>query len=631
MVRAPRVDRIRHVGGAGANNGYTYYPVVIIGAGESGIAMGCRLRSVLGFDQFRIIERRPEIAGTWTTNTYPGIACDVLAQLYSYSWAQNPLWSDLLPPGPEIARYLYDVCEKFQIIDKIQLDTSVRSTNWIENDEEWEVTLDHLAPGVGDMSSNERAEYAKTHGEGTAVLRTEKIRAKIVISACGGLVEPRPFKNLPGLDSFQGDIMHTARWDKNVPLKDKSIVVVGTGCSAAQVVPQLIKPHIGAKKVTQLMRSPPWMVPFITPEGRKVWRKWVPRLNTYIPGFQDSFRKLMFTFIEAEWYMLFAPTEKARQNRAAKSKELLAYMRKTAPEKYHDILTPNYEVFCKRRVVDDGWFGSLHDPRIELTTQFISQVNATSVTLGPGRHYPPESDTSSKHPTAEREIDADVIVMANGYETNAWLHPLTVYGRDGKSLEEVWKQRGGAQAYMGLAMDGFPNFFFVFGPNTVTGHTSVIIATENAVNYILKLVKGIVQGDVRTYEVKESAERQWTNWTQAQLKNSLYNSGGCGNWYVNPKTGWNSSTYPSSQIDASIRHMFVKWWDWDAVRTRKGTIKLGLGRLLKLFALVTAVYGAYYRLKYGRVALQGRVKEQLAALIGVAQRVLESSRTRVGI
>ena len=616
MSAAPRVDRIRHVGAAGHNNGHTYYPVVIIGAGESGIAMGCRLRQVLKFDQFRIFDRRPEIAGTWTTNTYPGIACDVLAVLYSYSWAQNPKWSDLLPPGPEIARYLYDVCEKFQILDKIQLETSVRNTRWIEADEEWEVTLDHLAPGVGDMSTSERSSYEKSHGASAAVLRTETIRAKIVISACGGLVEPKPFKDLPGIDSFQGDIMHTARWDPNVSLKDKSVVLVGTGCSAAQVLPQLVKPHIGAKKVTQLMRSPPWMVPFITPEGRKIWKKWVPRLNTYIPGFQPFFRKLLFAGVEAEWFSLFAPTETARKNRQAKSKELLAYMRATAPEKYHDILTPNYEVFCKRRVVDDGWYACLHDPKIELTTQPIGCVNATSLTLGPGRSYPPVSDTSSQHPTEEREIDADVIIMANGYDTNAWLHPLTVYGRDGASLEDVWKARGGAQAYMGLAMDGFPNFFMVFGPNTVTGHTSVILASENAVNYILKLVRGIVQGDVRTYEIKESAERSWTAWVQDQLKNSLFNTGGCRNWYVDQKTGWNSSAYPRSQVDASLRHMVVKWWDWEAVRTRKGMVKVGVGRLLKVFGLLVAVMGVVYRVRYGQAGAGCEGQEADGGVVG---------------
>ncbi|ETN46518.1 uncharacterized protein HMPREF1541_00703 [Cyphellophora europaea CBS 101466] len=608
MESRSSIDRIRHVGAAGPQGGYTYYPVVIIGAGESGIAMGCRLRQVLGFDQFRIFDRRPELAGTWTSNVYPGIACDVLALLYSFSWAQNPKWSDLLPPGPEIARYLYDVCEKFQILDKIQLDTSVRNCRWLADSEEWEVTLDHLAPGVGEMGSIERAAYEKTHGVTSAVLRTEIIRAKLVISACGGLVEPKQWKNLPGIDSFQGEIMHTARWDSSVDLRDKNVVVVGTGCSAIQVVPQLIKPHIGAKHVTQLMRSPPWMVPFFTPAARQTWKKWVPFLNTYVPGFQNTFRKLLFSMIEAEWYALFSPTEKSRQNRKAKAQDLLNYMRKTAPEKYHDILTPNYEVFCKRRVVDDGWYASLNDDRVELTTQPLTHVNDKTITLGPGRHYPPASNTASAHSTEQCEVDADVIIMANGYETNAWLHPLEVIGKDGASMEKVWEQRGGAQAYMGLAMDGFPNFFMVFGPNTATGHSSVILASENAVNYILKFVKGVLQGDVKTWEVKESAERAYTEWVQKELQNSLYNTGGCRNWYVNDQ-GWNSSAYPKSQIDASLRHMFPVWSHWDGKYTTKGKVKLQLGRLLKLVTVLGALAAMAYRLRKGKGALTSKVVE----------------------
>lgn len=475
-------------------------------------------------------------------------------------------------------------------------------------DEEWEVILDHLAPGVGDMGSIERGEYEKTHGETAAVLRTEIVRAKAVVSCAGGLVEPRQWNNLPGIDSFQGEVMHTARWDSSVDLRDKNVVLVGTGCSAAQVMPQLVKPHIGAKSVTQLMRSPPWMVPFATDEMRESWKKWVPRLNTYIPGFQPAFRKLLFTLIESEWFMLFSPTEKAREARKKKALELVRYMKKTAPEKYHDILTPNYEVFCKRRVVDDGWYKALNNDRVELTTQPLTRVNDKSITLGPGRHYPPVSNTESHHPTEQREIDADVIIMANGYETNTWLHPLEVIGKEGVSMEKVWKKRGGAQAYMGIAMDGFPNFFMIFGPNTATGHTSVILASENAVNYTLKFVKGLIQGDVKTWEVTESAERAWTDRTQRELKNSLFNSGGCRNWYVT-ENGWNSSTYPRSQIDASIRHMFPVWSHWDAQYTTKGLVKLQLGRILKLVAALGVLVALAYRLKKGKGAVTARAWE----------------------
>merc|ERR1711977_507955 len=167
---------------------------------------------------------------------------------------------------------------------------------------------------------------------------------------------------------------------------------------------------------------------------------------------------------------------------------------------------------------------------------------------------------------------------------------------------------GGAQAYMGLAMDGFPNFFMVFGPNTATGHSSVILASENAVNYILKFVKGVLQGDVKTWEVKESAERAYTEWVQKELQNSLYNTGGCRNWYVNDQ-GWNSSAYPKSQIDASLRHMFPVWSHWDGKYTTKGKVKLQLGRLLKLVTVLGALAAMAYRLRKGKGALTSKVVE----------------------
>lgn len=537
---APRPERIRRVGETESDM-YTCYPVLIIGAGESGIAMGCRLQADLGCDQFRIFERKSAIGGTWQANKYPGIACDVPAIMYSFSWAQNPHWTAAFPSGQQISRYLYDVSEKFQILDKIQLNTSVKSMVWKEEDSEWEVVLDHLAPGVGDMSSAARKSYETSHGAHSAVLVSETIRAKVVVSAVGGLVEPKAVLDVPGIDTFQGDVVHTANWDPNLSVRDKHVIVVGTGCSGAQVVPQLVKPTHGAASVTQLLRSPSWAVPTLPPGLQNFLTKIMPRLGAFIPGFQDAFRKLAFTGSEIEFISLFSPTDGARKRRAQKGGELLNYMREKVPKQYHDILTPHDEVFCKRRVVDDGWLESFNLPNVEITSQPLTKVNHKSVTLGPGRHHPPMSDTTSTAPTEERTIPADVIVMANGYETNQWLHPLDVTGRDGRSLYDVWEQRGGAQAYMGLAMDGFPNFFMIFGPNTATGHSSVILASENMVNYSIKFIKHILNGEVREWEVTEKAEREWTAEIQRVLKKTVFAT--CRNWYMQ-ENGWNSTAYP---------------------------------------------------------------------------------------
>lgn len=503
----------------------------------------------------------------------------------------------MLPSGSEIVRYLYDVCAKFQILDKIQLDTSVKSVRWLDAAEEWEVLLEHLAPGVGDMSSKERQAIEKEKGPGSTVLRTEIVRAKIVVSAAGGLVEPKPPLDIPGIDTFEGEIVHTARWNPELNLKGKDVVVIGTGCSGGQVVPNLVKPEYGVKHVTQLLRSPPWVVPFLPPEARDFYAKYIPMLSTYIPGFQNAMRKLLFATLEAEFVALFTPGEASRQRRKKKGEELLAYLRKTVPKEYHEILTPDYEVFCKRRIIDDGWFESLALPNVELSSQPLTSIQPRSVTLGPGRYYPPMSKTDSSAPTEPRTVPADVIIMANGFETNQWLHPLDVSGRNGRSLYKEWDSRGGAQAYLGTAMDGFPNFFLIFGPNTATGHSSVILATENMVNYSLNFIAPILRGEVDTYEVKERAEREYTTSLQSDLKKSVFHSG-CHNWYVS-ETGWNATVYPRTQIDFTLRCMFPRWDHWNAKYTRKGLVRLSLGRILKLFSFALAVWAAVFTARNG--------------------------------
>ncbi len=216
-------------------------------------------------------------------------------------------------------------------------------------------------------------------------------------------------------------------------------------------------------------------------------------------------------------------------------------MKRMVPEKYHEILTPNYGVGCKRRVVDTFWLESFNDERIELTTQPLTQIRPHSVVLGPGRMYP-ESDKQIPLSSDEREIPADVIVLANGFDVSEWLHPMRVVGRGGKALHDVWRERGGAQAYLGTAMDGFPNMFMIFGPNTVTGHSSVILASENMVNYSLKFIGPLLKGEMARAEVKREAQMSWTKEVHERLKRTVFNAG-CRNWYQT-ENGWNSANYP---------------------------------------------------------------------------------------
>jgi cation diffusion facilitator CzcD-associated flavoprotein CzcO len=394
---------------------------------------------------------------------------------------------------------------------------------------------------MGDLSSKDRANIISEKGENAVYSETETVRAKIVISAVGGLVEPKGWPDeIPGLEKFQGSVFHSARWDDSVDFTDKNVVVVGTGCSSAQLVPRLPNAPYNAKSVTQLMRSPPWVVPaFPAPGGDEWWEKNSPTLMKYCPGLLQTLRFMIFAGAEDLFFKMFPDTPKAAKHRKIAEDATIARMKKIVPKKYHEILTPNYGIGCKRRIFDKRWFPSLNDPKIDLTTQPLTRVNEKSVVIGPGVVYPPDA----KSDLPEKEVPADIIVLANGFDTTKWLHPLKVAGKGGKDLVDTMEERGGAQAYQGTAMDGFPNFFIIFGPNTATGHSSVVMASENMVNYSLKFIKPILSGEVSTVDVKHEAEVAYTTDLQKSLKKTIWMSGGCTSWYYT-KDGWNSTVYP---------------------------------------------------------------------------------------
>lgn len=246
------------------------------------------------------------------------------AMFYSFSFSPNHKWSAIYPTGPEICKYLNDTCTKFQITDKIQNNTDVESCEWIEKDQLWELKLRYMFPGTGDLSNNDRRRRMEKHGVESVYVGRQTIRSKVVVSCVGGLVEPNePPKNVPGWDQFQGEVFHSARWRYDIDFTDKNVVVLGTGCSAAQFVPELPKAPFNAKNVTQLMRSPPWVVPKLrSPWGDEWWAEWTPYLFTNVPGLGFLFRMLIFLGAEHDW-RLFGMSTRSRIQRQYVSPSLL--------------------------------------------------------------------------------------------------------------------------------------------------------------------------------------------------------------------------------------------------------------------------------------------------------------------
>ena len=438
------------------------------------------------------------------------------------------------------------MASKYEIVDKVQLNTDVSELCYLEEEEVWEATLTYFAPGTGDFGEKERQQYIAEHGKESVYLKQEKIRAKVAISCVGGLVEPRGWpERVPGKETFEGDLFHTARWKLDTDLTDKDVVIVGTGCSAAQVVPALLKEPYKVKSVTQIMRTPPWVTEKTeSPGGDEKYAEYAPWIFHHLPILGRLLRTMMFLGGEKDWYYMFLEEDYSVKSRAKTEARLLKRMKRLAPEKYHELLTPNYSIGCKRRIFDyeRGWHASMRDPRFRLTSQPMKSIEPKGITLGATQDYSPTNEKGGA-PTVEEYTPADAIFLANGYDTTQWLHPLKVLGKGGKSMHDVWDERGGPQAYLGSALDGFPNFFIVFGPNTATGHSSVILATENMVELTLKLIAPILKGNVRTVEVKKDVEIEWANQVQKELKNTVFMSGGCHSWYFT-ENGWNSTVYP---------------------------------------------------------------------------------------
>lgn len=339
---------------------------------------------------------------------------------------------------------------------------------WLKEEEVWEITLNHMVAGAGDLSSKDRKRKIEKDGENSVWVSTETIRAKVLVSAVGGLVEPRDAPtDVPGWDTFKGDVFHSARWNYDVDFNNKDVIVVGTGCSAAQFVPRLTKAPHNAKSVTQIMRSPPWVVDrLIPPGGNEGWSKWSPTVFKYVPGLMKVMRYSVAAGAEWDW-RLFGGGEWHEKERKKLEVKLVEHIKKTVPEKYHEILTPDYGVGCKRRIFDNTWFPLLHEEKVDLTTLPLTKVREKSIMLGPGRMYPDPAVTTSKVSDDEREVPADVIVLANGFDTTRWFHPLKVIGDEGQDLVDTMQKRGGPQAYQGTAFDGVrsPQFLFITSAN----------------------------------------------------------------------------------------------------------------------------------------------------------------------
>ncbi|KAL4916522.1 hypothetical protein BDW62DRAFT_186210 [Aspergillus aurantiobrunneus] len=506
--------------------------VLVIGAGLSGVGFAIRFQQTYPRATFEIYEKAEQLGGTWWANTYPGCACDVPSHLYSYSFALNPEWSAQFAPQAEIDAYCRAVAERYDIPRHITFRSSVQAATFDEESGTWAVRI--LDQQTGQV-------YER--------------RSRVLISAVGLLSEPNDC-NIPGAENYKGKLFHSARWDHSFDWAGKDVVVVGNGCSATQFVPILSDGSGSARQVVQFIRQPHWLEERPNPNYSAVV-KWIFR---NVPFAMRFFRCALFLYLESYFstFKYVAGKKIRKQRREAQT----TYLKRTAPEKYHDILIPKMELGCKRRVMDTDYLACLHRENMELVhADPIESITTTGVRTKSGR-----------------EIHADAVVLATGFKAAQILFPLEIKGENGTSLTEHWEasRSHAPQAYYGTCVSGFPNLFILVGPNTATGHTSALFTAECQIEFTLKLLRPILsslhapppsllsrliwnpflssQPAPNTVAVTAEAEEKESKWIDEASSKHVWTSG-CASWYLHP-SGRNTALYPASQVNFWLRIIF---------------------------------------------------------------------------
>lgn len=449
-----------------------HWRVAIVGAGFGGLGTAVKLQQT-GVKDFVIFEKGPEVGGIWQWNQYPGCGCDVPSQLYSFSFAKYRDSKLRYPNQPEILSYLCSVADDFDLRPHLRLSTPVASAIWSDRDSLWILTTES----------------------------GEQHTADSVIFAVGQL--HRPFTpKLNGHGKFRGPAFHTAQWDHSVDITGKKIAVIGTGSSAAQMIPELAKT---ASQVDVYQRTANWVIPKPSAEFGPV----TSRMFKWLPGLQTAFRA-------AVWFGAdFILTPVITRGWSAKPVRWIAQWhlrRQVADPVLRRKLMPDHEIGCKRIVIDSKFYPALTRSNVTLITEPISQITSTGIKLG--------SDETRK---------ADILLYATGFKTSEFLVPLTVKGRGGADLQERWQD--GAEAYLGLAMPEFPNMFTIHGPNTILGHNSNVFIIEQQVGYVINCLRLIWQHK-QPIEIKPGVMENYRTWLEASVGKTVW-KGDCRSWYKN--------------------------------------------------------------------------------------------------
>jgi cation diffusion facilitator CzcD-associated flavoprotein CzcO len=480
-----------------ANSKTAHYRVAIIGSGFSGLGMAIKLKQA-GENNFIVFEKDSGVGGTWQVNSYPGCACDVQSHLYSYSFEPNPNWTRMFATQPEIRGYLQHCASKYNVMPHVRLNNAIEHLRWNEQEQHW-----HLQDANG-------IHYT----------------ANIVVSGMGGLSKPA-LPEIRGLDKFAGKVFHSQQWDHAYDFRGKRVAVIGTGASAIQFVPQ-IQPKVAHLDLYQ--RTPPWILPKPDRPISGLERSLFAR----IPALQKLWRGLIYSQLETR-VLGFAVSPKVMLLPQTIAKHHI-YTRIKDPILRKKV-TPDYRFGCKRVLISDDYYPALTQKNVDVITAGIREITETSVITNDG---------------TRRDVDA--VILGTGFRVSDLVARGMLFGRNGLDITDIWKN--GPSAYKGICVTGFPNLFFLMGPNTGLGHSSMVYMIESQIHYVMDAVARMQQNGWQSVDVKPDLQEHYNRDIQGGLGHSVWNAGGCSSWYLHPVTGRNTALWPGFTFNyrATTKH-----------------------------------------------------------------------------
>ncbi|MCP5162217.1 MAG: NAD(P)/FAD-dependent oxidoreductase [Hahellaceae bacterium] len=485
-----------------AGDAHAIKDVVIVGAGFGGLCMAIKLLES-GITNFVILEKGDDVGGTWRDNSYPGCACDVQSHLYSFSFEGNPDWSKRYAGWREIQNYILHCTEKYGLRPYIRFQREVTSATFNEQQGLWSIK----------------------NNQGETLL------ARHTVMASGPLHVPATPK-IKGLESFKGNVFHSARWDHSYSLQGKNVVSIGTGGSAIQYVPE-IAPDV--KQLYVFQRTPAWVIP----RDERTYSPWNKSLFRQIPLLRKIHRDRLYWSNESRVWPIFHPSLAKAVHPLAKA--FIKYQVKDPA--LVKKLTPDYTFGCKRVLISNKYYPTFNRPNVELVTDGIREIREHSIVTRDGIERP-----------------ADCIILGTGFvvDPRIYMAGFELTGLGGRRIQDDWKD--GAEAYFGITVSGYPNLFQLIGPNTALGHNSLIFMIEAQVHYILECMKQLKQKRAAYMDLKPQAQHDFNAEVQQHLKGTVW-EGGCQSWYK-LESGKNYTLWPWSTWKYWLRTRRVKTRDY---------------------------------------------------------------------